>query len=171
MGTTAAPHGAEARLMHEIRSSAMTVLYLAVRCGAIQACKAALLTAGQLRHTSSGFALITAMVPARFLMLGEAVNAARRIEGEPLVCGVLRSAALMMLIVLALIVVEELVAGAIRGQHPARVFAEHLDGGRWAEFPAYCLLLLPILLPYLGLKHLAAVMGPDACHRALRGQR
>jgi hypothetical protein len=157
--------------MHEVRSYAMTALYLAVCFGAIQAYKAALLTEEHLPFTGYGFALVKAMVLGKFLMLGEAVNADRRIEGEPLARGVLRSSALMMLILVALTVVEELVAGAIHGQHPARVFADHVDGGRWAEFLAYCLLLWLILLPYLGLKHLAKVMGADAFHRALRGQR
>jgi hypothetical protein len=46
-----------------------------------------------------------------------------------------------------------------------------MDGGRWAEFLAHALLLWLILLPYLGLKHLAEVMGPEAFRRALKGQR
>lgn len=170
MDTTAA-HGAKARLIHEMRSYALTVLYLAVCFGAIQAYKAALLTEENVRYTAYGFALVKAMVLAKFLMVGEAVNAGRRIEGETLARGVLRSSLLMMLVLLALTVVEELVAGAIHGHGPAAVVAEHVDGGRWAELLAYCLLLWLILLPYLGLKHMAEVMGPEAFRRTLRGGR
>jgi hypothetical protein len=170
--TASAPRqGAKQRLIHEMRSYALTVLYLAICFGAIQAYKAALLTEEQVRYTSYGFAIVKAMVLAKFMMVGDAVNASRRIEGESLARGVLRSSLRMMLILVALSVVEELVVGAVHGAHPAQVFAEHMDGGRWAEFLAHALLLWLILLPYLGLKHLAEVMGPEAFRRALRGQR
>ena len=169
--STAAPRpGVKQRILHEMRSYAVTVLYLAICFGAIQAYKAALLTEEQVRYTSYGFALVKALVLAKFLMLGEAVHAAERIEGEPLARGVLRSSLLLMLILFALTVAEEFAVGAIHGVHPAMVLDEHLAGGRWAEFLAYCLLLWLILLPYLGLKHLAEVIGPEAFRRALRGE-
>ncbi|WP_237217069.1 hypothetical protein [Falsiroseomonas oryziterrae] len=159
------------RLLHEIRSYALIVLYLTVCFGAIQLYKAALLTEESIHYAGYGFAIAKALVLGKFLMLGEAMNADRRVDGEPLLRGVLRSSWLLMLILFVLTVIEELVVGAIHGRHPGRVFAEHVDGGRWAEFLAYCLLLWLILLPYLGLKHLAKTLGPDAFREVLRGRR
>jgi hypothetical protein len=158
------------RLRHEMRNYALTVLYLSICFGAIQLYKAALLTEESLRYTTYGFAVIKAMVLAKFLMLGEAVNAARRIEGEPLFRGVLRGSLLLLMVLLALTVIEELVAGAIHGVSPAQVFHEHVVGGRWAEFLAYCLLIWLFLMPYLALKHLAEILGPAAFRAALRGE-
>lgn len=168
---TAKPHGdLKERLRHEIRSYLLTTMYLAICFGAIQLYKAALLTEESVRYATYGFALIKALVLAKFLMLGEAVNAGRRIAGEPLASGVLRGSLLLLLVLLVLTVIEELVAGAIHGVPPAQVFDEHVAGGRWAEFLAYCLLIWLFLMPYLGFKHLAELLGPEAFRRVLRGE-
>ena len=171
MDTTAPRADMRQRLIHEMRSYALTVLYLAICFGAIQAYRAALLTEEQVRYTAYGFALVKAMVLAKFLMLGEAANAARRIEGETLARGVLRGSLLLLLVLFGLTVVEELVVGAVHGAHPRQVFDEHVAGGRWAEFLAHCLLIWLFLMPYLAFKHLAELLGPEAFRRALRGER
>ena len=169
--TSAAPHAsARDRLLHEIRSYAQTTLYLVVCFGAVQIYRAAVLTEESVHVANYSFALAKAVVIAKFMMVGEAVKATRRIQGEPLWRGVLRGSLLLMLILFALTVVEELLVGAFRGLHPGQVLHEHVDGGRWAEFLAHCLLLWMILLPYLTLKHMAEVMGPEAFRRVIRGQ-
>jgi hypothetical protein len=168
---TATPHaGLKQRLRHEIRSYLWTTLYLAICFGAIQAYKAALLTEESVRYSTYGFALVKALVLAKFLMLGEAVNAGRRKAGEPLLVGVLRGSLLLLIVLVALTVVEEVVVGAIHGVPVAQVFDEHVVGGRWAEFLAYCLLIWLFLMPYLAFKHLAELLGPDALGRVLRGE-
>ncbi|PWS34121.1 hypothetical protein DFH01_26185 [Falsiroseomonas bella] len=171
MDTSATRPGVMPRLRHEMRSYALTVLYLSVCFAAIQLYKAALLTEESLRYTTYGFALIKAAVLGKFLMLGEAAKVGRRVAGEPLLRGALRGSLLLLLVLVVLTAIEELVAGALHGLHPAQVLDEHVAGGRWAEFLAYCLLVWLFLIPYLGLKHLSELLGPEAFGRALRGER
>jgi hypothetical protein len=170
MPTPETRQGVKQRLRHELRNYALTVLYLSICFGAVQLYKAALLTEESLRYTTYGFALVKAVVLGKFLMLGEAVHAGSRTEGEPLLRGVLRGSLVLLLVLVVLTAIEELVVGAIHGVHPAQVLEEHVAGGRWAEFLAYCLLIWLFLMPYLALKHLSQLLGPEAFHRALRGQ-
>jgi hypothetical protein len=170
---TEPPHTPDVRqrLVHEVRSYALTAAYLYVCFGALLIYKASVQAEAAIHFSAYGFALVKALVLAKFLMLGEALKAGTRQEGESLPRGVLRGSLRLLLIIFVLNVVEELAAGAIHRRHPAQVLAEHVDGGRWAEFLATCLLLWLILMPYLALKHIAQLLGPEGFRRVWRGQR
>lgn len=165
---TERPHGARQRLAEELRAYLILSLYLYLCIGAVFLYRAALLEDHGIGHVALGAAAVKALVLAKFAMLGRAAGIGEAPEGQALLPAVLRASLAMLLVLVLLMLLEELVLGALRHGGLDGAIGE-IAGGRRAEVATSVLLLWLILLPLLAFRRMSAMLSRDAMRRLLRG--
>jgi len=153
------------RAKEELRIYAVVSLYLYVCFGALALYQDALMqTEGGelLRH---GIAAIKALVIGKFLLIGRAVVGATA-RGSTGMQRILLRSLLLLAIVVAFSVVEELIAGGVHGRKVAETLAE-LANRPGLMLVAKCSLAMLIIVPLVALEELDRALGRDALRRAL----
>lgn len=158
------------RLAHEAKAFAALALYLFVCFAAIYNLKAAILAEEGVAFAPLAVAAVKALILAKFVMLGEAMHLGEMLNDGPLVIVVFRRSLIFLALLIVLSVIEEAVAGLIHGKD-AREALRELAAGRTWEILASCLLLWLVLMPYLGLRHIARHLGDEQWRRLLAGER
>jgi len=158
-----------ARLAHEFRSYLLLAGYMFLCFLAFAAYKAAVLAEEGVPFAPVAFAAIKALVLSKFLMLGEALPIVTRDRGGSLITSTLHRS-LWLLLLFVLMLVEEVVRAWIHGASGFEELAADLARRHWEMAAALALLWL-VLLPYVGIKQLAARLGEDTWQRVLRGER
>ncbi len=158
MTETAAKAPLHQRAMHELKELVFISLYLYVSLGAVILMKTAVLHGQGIEFTPWGIAIVKALVLAKFMLLGEAVNIGGRTTTGPLIWPTLRKALGLLVLLIILTVIEEAVIGLFHHRSIATSLGE-LFGLRLEETLAGYLIMLLVLLPYCAFRVLGEALG------------
>ncbi len=157
--------GYRERFVTELREFVMLAGYLFICFSALAVFKAAVLKAYGVSFTPWAFAAIKALVSAKFLLIGRMFGLgdglARR---HPLIISTLYRACLMLLVLIALTVIEEIVMGHLRGESVASSLAS-IGGGTLWQVLATTVIVLLILIPWFAFRALGEVIGDETLVR------
>jgi len=158
------------RAREELRQYAIVAGYLYVCFAVFLLYKSALLQQENVGFVSHGIAAIKALVLGKFILIGEAVGVGTRIPVPRLLGAIVTRSVLMLLLLVALSVVEELLVGRAHGRSFAQTLAE-FERNSVREMLAKCLLMLLVLVPLIAAKELSRALGPGVLRRMLLDSR
>jgi hypothetical protein len=150
---------------HELTEYAVISVYLYVCFGAVLLYKASVLQAHGIDYAPYGLAAIKALILAKFMLIGRAAGLGERFRRKPLIYPVLHKSLAFLALLVALSVVEEVVAGALHGRSVVQSLSD-IAGGTWFQIVATAVLLWLILLPYFVLRQLDERLGNGTLRRA-----
>jgi hypothetical protein len=145
------------RATHEIKELLILTVYLYITLGAVIAVKTAVLHTEGIEFAPWGVAFVKALVLAKFILIGHAVNIGEGHTG-PLIWPTLHKAVGFLLLLVILTIIEE----AVVGQFHHRSIADSLGdlfGARLEETLAGYLIMLLVLVPYLAFQVLDDALG------------
>jgi cytochrome bd-type quinol oxidase subunit 2 len=154
------------RALSELRKFAILAAYLWVCFGAIVFMRDAIVKFQDVSFLPWGFALIKALIIAKFVMLGEMLQPKEKRSRTGLWVSILRRTFFLLVVLVILTFLEEVVVSLIHGEQLSDAIARAaaLDA---LLLTAKVLLMLLILLPYVGLRALADALGEDRLIRLL----
>jgi hypothetical protein len=145
------------RAMHELKELVFISLYLYITLGAVILMKTAALHTQGVEFTPWGIAIVKAVVLAKFMLLGEAMNIGGRATG-PLIWPTLRKAFSLLVLLIIMTIIEEAAVGLFHHKSIAASLGE-LFGPRLEETLAGYLIMLLVLLPYCAFRVLEEALG------------
>ena len=161
------PHiGWGEKLGRELKEYAVISLYLYICFAVILLYKTAVLQAHGVVYAPYGLAAIKALILAKFMLVGQATKLGERYREKPLIFPILHKSLIFLVLLVMLSVIEEVVAGALRGRSVATSLSE-FAGGTWLQILAETLLLLLILLPYFAFRQIGEYLGTGSLRRML----
>ena len=144
---------------HELREFLIVTGYLYICIFSLTLLKVAILHGHGISDIPYyGFAVIKAMVMAKFMLIGQGLKIGRKYEARPLIWATTTEAIALLLLICVLTIIEEVVVGAIHGLSTSASLAE-LTGANLAETLARIFILLLILWPYLAFRTLGEMLG------------
>ena len=146
------------RLREEATSFAIIALYLFVCFAIISYLKFSLLEVQGIAFAPWAFALIKALIIAKFMLVARALERRGAVEARPLIIPTITKAFAAFLVVLALLLVEELVVGRIHGRSFSQSWAE-MGGVTTHEKIATSLIILLVMVPIFAFRALGDVIG------------
>lgn len=157
--------GRAAWFFEEMKSFAALSFYLFVAFATILYFKFALLEQEGVSFAPFGFAAVKALIAAKFLMIGIAVERRMTRKKQPLIIPTLYRSVAMLALLIMLIAIEEIVVGLFHGKPVLQSIME-LGGGSRHEKLATVAIQLLILLPLFAFRSLADVVGYETLFRA-----
>jgi hypothetical protein len=156
--TTVGPSRRE-RLQSELREFAILATYLFVCFSALAGFKAAILSAEGISFAPWLFALVKALVCAKFLLVGRWFGLGDGLAAKyPLIVSTLFRSLAFLLVLGLLTLLEEVVIGYRHGEALGTSISK-IGGGTLAQFAATSVILLLILVPFFAARALAEVVG------------
>lgn len=146
------------RAAEELKEFLALAAYLYICLGALMLLKTAILQDAGISYTAWGVAAVKALVLAKFMLLGGAVNIGTRYKDKPLIWPTLHMALLFFILLLVLTTVEELVVGLVHHRTPL-VSLSHVVGSPFFVGLANSLIMFLILVPYCAFKCLGDALG------------
>jgi len=146
------------KIIEELSEFAILTVYLYVCFAALLYLKAAVLEAQGVTYAHMGFAIIKAMLCAKFMLMGRMVNLGERFKKHPLVVPTLYRSLVFLVFLIALTIIEGAVVGVIHGR---TILDSILDiaGGTFHQMIAASLIMLLILIPYFAFRSLGDIIG------------
>ena len=148
------------KAVSEFKEMAALALYLYICLGAVLLLKAAILQDVGVNFAIWGIAAVKALVLAKFMLVGRALQLGKRFRERPLIWPTLYHALMFLILLLVLTTIEEIVVGSIH-HRPLSDSLTHIVGPTIFEGSAVCLVLFLILLPYSAFVCLADVLGEE----------
>ncbi len=148
----------------ELREFAILAGYLYVCFTALAFFKASILRAHEIEFAPWAFAAIKALVSAKFVLIGRALNVGDGYKSYPLVVPTLYRSCIFVVLVLALTVIEEAVVGYLHGRKILDTVTG-LGGGTTAQMIATSVILLLIFIPYFAFRSLGDIIGDGVLRR------
>jgi len=152
------------KVFGEFKEMAVLALYLYICLGAVVLLKAAILQDVGIHFAIWGIAAVKALLLAKFMLLGRALQIGRKFRGQPLILPILYHALIFLILLLVLSTVEELVVGSIQHRPLADSLAR-IVGPTVFEGLSVCLVLFLILIPYSAYDCLEDVLGEREAFR------
>jgi hypothetical protein len=147
------------RIQAELREFAILATYLFVCFSALAGFKAAILSAEGISFAPWLFALIKALVCAKFLLIGRWFGLGDGLAAKhPLVVSTLYRSVTFLLVLGFLTVVEEAVVGHLHGETLGASIGG-IGGGTFAQFVATSVILLLVLVPFFAFRALGEIIG------------
>jgi hypothetical protein len=146
------------KALREFKEMAALSLYLYICLGAVLLLKAAVLQDVGVNFAVWGIAAVKALLLAKFMLLGRALELGKRFRDRPLIWPTLYHALMFLILLLVLSTIEEIVVGSIRHRSLSDSLT-HVVGDTVFEGIAVCLILFLILVPYSAFVFLADVLG------------
>lgn len=151
------PHGE--RLKAELREFAILASYLFICFTALAGFKAAILSAEGISFSPWLFALIKALVCAKFLLVGRWFGLGDGLAAKyPLIVSTLYRSMTFLLVLGLLTVIEEAVVGHLHGE-TLGASLDRIGGGTFAQFVATSVILLLVLVPFFAFRALGEIAG------------
>lgn len=147
-----------ARLTNELREFAVISAYLYVCFTALAYLKATILQAHGIAFAPFGFAVVKALLCAKFVLVGRALHVGERFKTMPLIWPTLHKSLAFLVLLLILNLLEEIVVGLIHHRTVANSIAE-IGGGTLDQLIATSFVLLLILIPFFAFRSLGEVVG------------
>jgi len=158
--------GWKKRIVDEFRKLAIAVIYLWVFLSVFGLYREIVLANYQINYSEKfGFALINAVILAKFMWLGEILHAGRRTVGKPLLYSTLWNSALFAVILMVCHLLEETMLKLWHGQSVAESFSETLADPRGIF--ATALVVFVVLIPFFFAKGLIEILGEDEINNLL----
>src|SRR5262249_22601554 len=142
----------------ELRELAVLTAYLFVVFAAVLFYKSSILQAHGIDWAPWSFALVKALVAAKFIQVGRALHLGERHRSKPLIWPVLYQSLIFLVFLVVLIIIEDVAVGVIHGQG-FRSSIAGIAGGTLSQFIATIVLMFLILLPLFIFGVLGEVMG------------
>ena len=156
------------RVRHELREFVIVSAYLLICFSAIVFYRYSILEEHGLSTWRFGFAIGKALILGKFILIGKAMRVGERRQSSTLLHAIAVKSLLFLLVLVALSVVEEIIASLIHH----RPFLEGLaERGTPTQIAASCVLMLLILIPYFAFEVLDDAMGEGKLKRMLLGGR
>jgi hypothetical protein len=146
------------KAVREFKEMAALAFYLYICFGAVVLLKSAVLRDVGIDVSVWGIAGIKALLLAKFMLVGRALQLGQRFRNRPLIWPTLYHALMYLILLLILTAIEEIVVGTIRHRPLAESFT-HIVGPTVFEGISLCLVLYLILIPYSAFVCLADVFG------------
>jgi len=153
------------RIKAELREFAILATYLFVCFIALAGFKAAILNAQGISFTPWLFALIKALVCAKFLLVGRWFGLGDGLAAKyPLIVSTLYRSVTFLLVLGVLTVVEEAFVGHLHGEALGASLSR-IGGGTVAQFVATSVILLLVLVPFFAARALGEIIGEKTLYR------
>jgi hypothetical protein len=128
--------------------------------------KAGVLRDEGIAYLPFGVAAAKALVLGKFLLVGDALGAGTRLGARSPAMRIASRAAVLLLLLVVLTLLEEVAVGAWHGRSIGATLAE-LDGNDWLEKLAGILVLLLVLLPLVATQEVGRALGPGRLRQLL----
>jgi hypothetical protein len=148
----------------EFKEMAALSLYLYICFAAVVLLKAAILQDVGIHFAVWGIAAVKAVLLAKFMLIGRALQIGRKFRDRPLIWPVLYHALIFLILLLVLSTIEEIVVGSLQHRPLADSLA-HIVGPTVFEGLSICLVLFLILIPYSAYDCLEDVLGEREAFR------
>jgi hypothetical protein len=145
------------KVIKELSEFAILTVYLYVCFAALLYLKAAVLETQGITYAHWGFAIIKAMLCAKFMLMGRMVNLGDRFKKYPLVVPTLYRSIVFLVFLIALTIIEEAVVGVIHGRTILNSISD-IAGGTFHQMIAASLIMFLILIPYFAFRSLGDVI-------------
>jgi hypothetical protein len=153
------------RIKAELREYAILATYLFVCFSALAGLKAAILSAEGISFSPWLFALIKALVCAKFLLIGRWLGLGDGFAAKyPLIVSTLYRSVSFLLVLGLLTVIEEAVVGHLHGETLGASLGG-IGGGTFAQFVATSIILLLVLVPFFAVRALGEIVGEKTLAR------
>ena len=153
------------RVATELREFTILATYLFVCFSALALLKAAILSAEGISFSPWLFALIKALVCAKFLLVGRWLGLGDGLAAKyPLIVSTLYRSTTFLLVLALLTVIEEEVVGHLHGETFAASLGK-MGGGTLAQFIATSIILLLVLVPFFAVRALGEIVGEKTLAR------
>lgn len=169
MGQSSKPALRE-RAKSELKELFFITAYLFVVFAALTFYKSAILQAEGVHWLPWGFALIKAVILAKFIMIGRALYGGGGHRTKPLIWQIIHRSIAFLILVAGFTVIEEAIVGFVHGKTFAESMAE-VGGGTSEEMIATAFIMFLVFLPLFAYRALAEVMGDKALFRTLFVER
>jgi multidrug transporter EmrE-like cation transporter len=146
------------KALREFKEMAGLSLYLYICLGAVVLLKAAILQDVGVHFAIWGIAAVKALLLAKFMLLGRALQLGRKFRDRPLIRPILFHALIFLILLLGLSTIEEILVGTIQDR-PLSDSLTHIVGPTVFEALSICLVLFLILIPYSAYDCLEDVLG------------
>jgi hypothetical protein len=157
--------------MSELKELFYITAYLFVVFSALSFYKSAILEAQGVHWLPWGFALIKAVVLAKFIMIGRALRIGEgHHQTKPLIWPIAHKSIAFLILVAGFTVIEEAIVGSIHGKTFRESMAE-VGGGTTEEMIATAIIMFLIFLPLFAYRALGEVVGETALFRTLFVER
>lgn len=160
------------RLIHEFRQFVGMFIYLWAMFGLMMLHESVVLARYDIPFTRWGFALITALVLAKVMLVMEELRVVRGLDDKPLIYPILCKSVVFAIVFIAFYVAEEIAGGLFRG-NALRESVPTIGGGTPQGMLAIGLIATLALMPYFAFKEISDALGQDEMHALLfaRGRR
>jgi hypothetical protein len=148
------------RALRELRNFAILAVYLWICFGALVFLRDAVLRFQGVSYLPWGFALIKALIIAKFVMLGEMLQARQSGRHQRLLVSVARKVLFLLVLLVILTFIEEVVSALIHGEELTEAITRAAARDS-LQLTAKVFIMLLILLPYVGLRSIGETLGED----------
>jgi len=145
------------RAIDELKEFAVVAAYLCVCFTAILYLKASILKAEGIAFAPFGFAVIKALICAKFVSVGHILHLGERFKSLPLIWPTLYKSLVFLILLLGLNALEEIVAGQMHHRTIAESLAE-VGGGTIDQLIATSIVGVLILIPFFAFRALGEVV-------------
>jgi hypothetical protein len=146
------------RVTNELREFAVIATYLSVCFTALAYLKATILEAHGIAFAPFGFAVVKALLCAKFVLVGRALHVGERFKTMPLIWPTLHKSVAFLVLLLVLNLLEEIVLGLIHHRTLIDSIAE-IGGGTIDQLIATSFVVLLTLIPFFAFRSLGEVVG------------
>ncbi len=148
------------RLVHEFRQFFGMFIYLWAVLALIMLHESVVLARYDIPFTRWGFALITALVLAKVMLVMEELRVVRGLEEKPLIYPILCKSVAFAIVFMAFYIAEEIVGGLFRG-NTLRESIPMIGGGTPQGMLVVGLITSLVLMPYFAYKEISYALGQD----------
>ena len=147
------------KMAHEAREFVAIFLFLAVFFEAFATYRVLLLRQYQVEYFSSLAAIVSALVLAKIIMIGEYAGLGKRHEQRPLIVSTIYKALVFGILAMAFHVLEDAIKALIHHKGLAEAFEGlRLTSGRY-ELLSHGLILFCVFVPFFAIRELRRVLG------------
>jgi hypothetical protein len=147
------------RMLSELKRLLQIFLYMLICVGAVLYFRLSIPSTENIGLWHFGYALVKALLLAKFILLGHMLHIGERQRGRPLFYSSLYQTLALALLLIALIGLEEGVVALVQGQS-IRESIDQVLGSSLHLVIAQGLLLFLLLLPYVAFLQLNEALGP-----------
>jgi hypothetical protein len=148
---------------HEVRQFLRLFLYLYAIFGLFLLHESVVLARYDIRFTRYGFALATALVLAKVMLVMEDFNVARGFESRPPIYSIVYKSVVYAIVFMVFYVLEEIVGGLVRGE-TLSASVPSVAGGTPQGILIALVIVSCALVPYFTFKELGKILGDDVLH-------
>lgn len=158
--------GWKKRIVAELRKLSITVIYIWVLLSVFALFREIILANYHINYSVKfGFALINAVILAKFMWLGEILHAGKRAAGKTLLYSTLWNSALFAVILVVCHLLEETLLNLWHGESIVGSLSETVAAPR--TIFALPLVMFVVLIPFFFAKGLIEILGEDEIKRLL----